>query len=281
MIYILIPVFNRLNLTKSCIESIKGNEKDLGLKIILVDDGSSDGTSEWVQTYYPEITILQGTGSLFWGGAIHYGVEYILKICNPNDYVLFVNNDVLLAENTIRELVNFSEEKNRQVVVGSLALDPINKEKVIKSGTIVKSWYLNWTRHVFIGQTIDSLYGEESKEVDFLTGRCLLHPVEVFLKAGNYDSSSFRHYGGDDEFSMRVKKFGIKAYICTSAIVYMQKTSSKNLGFFATFFSIQSSSNIINKLKLSLRVAPPLAVVSFFLIGVIKSLLMAIKNVKR
>jgi GT2 family glycosyltransferase len=281
MIYVLIPVFNRLKLTKSCIESIKKHEKDIDLSIILVDDGSTDGTSEWVQTYYPEITILQGTGSLFWGGAIHYGVEYILKICNPNDYVLLVNNDVILTENTIRELVNFSEEKNRQVVVGSLALDPSNKEKVIKSGTVVKSWFFNRTSHIFMGQKIENVYGEESKEVDFLTGRCLLHPVEVFLIAGNYDSYSFRHYGGDDEFSMRVKKFGIKTYICTSAIVYMQKTSSKNLGFFATFFSIQSSSNIINKLKLSLRVAPPLAVVSFFLIGVIKSLLMAIKNVKR
>jgi len=89
MIYVLIPVFNRLKLTKSCIESIKKHEKDIDLSIILVDDGSTDGTSEWVQTYYPEITILQGTGSLFWGGAIHYGVEYILKICNPNEENIF------------------------------------------------------------------------------------------------------------------------------------------------------------------------------------------------
>jgi GT2 family glycosyltransferase len=281
MIYVLIPVFNRLKLTKSCIESIKGNEKNLDLRIILVDDGSTDGTTEWVRDTYPEITILQGTGSLFWGGAIHYGVEYILKKCDSNDYILLVNNDVLLAENTIRELVNFSEEKNRQVVVGSLSLDSSNKEKVIKSGTVVKSWFLNRTSHVFIGQKIQNIYDKESKEVDFLTGRCLLHPVEVFLIAGNYDSYSFRHYGGDDEFSMRVKKFGFKTYVCTSAIVYMQKTSPEKLRFFATFFSTHSSSNIVNKFKISLRVAPPLAIFTFFLIGVTKSLLVAIKNANK
>ena len=281
MIFILIPVFNRLNLTKSCIESIKRNEKDEDLSIILVDDGSLDGTTEWVQASYPEITILQGTGSLFWGGAVHYGIEHILKICSPNDYVLLVNNDVILADNTIRELVNFCKQKNRLVVVGSVALDPENNEKIIKSGTIVKSWYFNWTRHVFIGQTIDSLYGEESKEVDFLTGRCLLHPIEIFLKAGNYDSSSFMHYGADDEFSMRVKKYGFKTYVCPSSLIYMQQTPSVQLGFFDTFFSLKSSSNIINKFKLSFRVAPGLAKFNFFLIGLLKSLIVAVKNVRK
>jgi GT2 family glycosyltransferase len=281
MIYVLIPVFNRLELTKVCIKSLKKNEKNIDLRIILVDDGSSDGTTEWVQATHPEITILQGTGALFWGGAIHYGVEYILKICDPNDYILLVNNDVLLAESTIRELVNFSEGKSRRAVVGSLALDPSNKDKIIKSGTIVKSWFFNCTSHIFIGQNIENVRGEESKEVDFLTARCLLHPVEVFLMVGNYDSYSFRHYGWDDEFSMRVKRFGIKTYICNSAFVYMQKTSPHNIGFWDTFFSPRSSSNLINKLKLSLRVAPPISVFSFFLVGVLKSLLIAIKNVFR
>jgi N-acetylglucosaminyl-diphospho-decaprenol L-rhamnosyltransferase len=280
MIYVLIPVFNRLRLTQSCIESISNNEIDTGLKIIIVDDGSSDGTTEWVQTNYPEVTILQGTGSLYWGGAIHYGVEYILKNCNPNDYVLLVNNDVLLADNTISELVNFCEQENRKAVIGSISIDS-NNGRAIKSGTKVKSWLLNRTSHIFLGQKIENVLNQESMEVDLLTGRCLLHPVEVFLKAGNYDANSFRHYGADDEFSMRVKRFGYKTYVCTSAIVYMQQTSSNNLGFFDTFFNIRSSSNIINKFKLSLRIAPPIAIFSFFLIGVIKSIFIAIKNVNR
>ena len=78
MIHVVIPVFNRLELTKPCIESIKKNEKFCALSIVLIDDGSSDGTSEWIKKNYPEITILHGTGSLFWDGAVHYGIEYIL-----------------------------------------------------------------------------------------------------------------------------------------------------------------------------------------------------------
>jgi len=280
MIYVLIPVFNRLKLTQSCIESINNHAIDIDLKIILVDDGSSDGTTEWVQSNYPKVTILQGTGSLYWGGAIHYGVEYILKNCNSHDYILLVNNDVLLAENTISELVNFCEQQNRKAVVGSISIDS-NNGRVIKSGTKVKSWLLNRTSHIYLGQKIKDVHNLEGVEVDFLTGRCLLHPVEAFLKAGNYDSNSFRHYGADDEYSMRVKRFGFKTFVCTTAIVSMQKTSSNHLGFFATFFSIHSSSNIINKFKLSLRIVPPVAIFSFFLIGVIKSLIVGVKNVNR
>lgn len=281
MIYVLIPVFNRLKLTKSCIRSINNNKLGTDLKIILVDDGSSDGTNEWVRSNYQEITILQGNGSLFWGGAINYGVEYILKNCNTDDYVLLVNNDVLLADDTIGELVNFCEQENRKVLVGSISIDSKNNGRVIKSGTKVKSWFLNWTSHIFLGQKIADVLSQESMEVDFLTGRCLLHPVEVFLKAGNYDANSFKHYGADDEFSMRVKRFGFKTFLCTTAIVSMQKTSPNNLGFFDTFFSIRSSANIINKLKLSIKIAPPFAIFSFFLIGVIKSLIIGIKNVRR
>ena len=281
MIYIIIPVFNRLELTQSCIKSIYSQKEDIDSNIILVDDGSSDRTVEWVSSHYPEVTILKGSGSLFWGGAIQKGVEHALKNCNPNDYVLLVNNDVILSENTIFELVNFCEKNNRKVLVGSISVDSRRNGRVIKSGTKVKSWFLNWTSHAFFEQKIEDVVNQKSTEVDFLTGRCLLHPVEVFLKAGNYDSISFSHYGADDEFSMRVKRYGFKTFLCTSAIVYMQETPSKNLRFFDTFFSIHSSSNIINKFKLSLKVAPLPAMFSFFIFGIIKSIIVSFKNVNK
>ena len=281
MIYIIIPVFNRLELTQNCIKSIYSQKENIDFNIILVDDCSSDKTVEWVSLHYPEVTILEGSGSLFWGGAIHKGIEHALRNCNLHDYVLLVNNDVILSENTICELVNFCEQKNRKVLVGSISVDSRSNGRVIKSGTKVKSWFINWTSHAFFEQKIEDVVKQKSTEVDFLTGRCLLHPVEVFAKVGNYDSISFSHYGADDEFSMRVKRYGFKTFLCTSAIVYMQETPSKNLGFFDTFFSIHSSSNIINKFKLSLKVAPLPAVFGFFIFGVIKSLIISFKNVNK
>ena len=63
--------------------------------------------------------------------------------------------------------------------------------------------------------------------VDFLTGRCLLHPVEIFKKVKNYDSKNFPHYGADDEFSMRVKKYGYSTILCPTSIVFLKEDKDK------------------------------------------------------
>ena len=59
MIYIVIPVFNRWKYTQACIESLnKQTYKDF--KIVIVDDGSSDGTSENIYDLYPNVHVIKG-----------------------------------------------------------------------------------------------------------------------------------------------------------------------------------------------------------------------------
>lgn len=279
MIYVLIPVFNRIELTKRCIESIKNQSLYKEIQIIIVDDGSSDGTSDWIKIHCPEIVILNGTGSLFWCGAIHYGIEFILKIASYNDYVVLVNNDTELEQHTIEKLKKFSDQNKRNMLVSALTCDDKKPHKIIQSGSIVKSWYFNVTEKIFLKNNIKELGSLEAKQVDFLTGRCLMHPIEVFWIAGNYNAQKFRHYGADDEFSMRVKKYGFKTFVLPSAISYLHVGANHKLSLIKTLFSIRSSSNIINKFNLSLAIAPAPAKLSFFIFGVIKSFGVYWKNV--
>ena len=94
--------------------------------------------------------------------------------------------------------------------MGALTLDFKDKKTIIKSGTIVKSWLLNITSHKFLGADFKTVQKQKPVKVDFLTGRCLLHPVEIFNKVKNYNSKKFPHYGADDEFSVRIKKYGYR-----------------------------------------------------------------------
>ena len=212
MIHILIPTYNRLKFTIECINSLKKQTTSELLNIIVIDDLSQDNTQNYLRKHFPEITILSGTGSYFWTGAVYYGIEHALKISKPKDWLLLVNNDVVLAENTIKKLISISENFDRKAIVGALALNKYDKRTIIKSGTIVKSWFFNITEHVFQGEDYNKLQKKDYINIDFLTGRCLLHPIEVFFVAGNYDLKNFPHYGSDDEFSMRVKKKNIKHY---------------------------------------------------------------------
>lgn len=281
MIYVLIPVFNRIELTKKCIKSIKRQSVSDELTIYVVDDGSTDGTSEWILNKHPDIKLLYGSGALFWGGAIHYGIEVILKEGGPGDFVLLVNNDTELAENTIETMRNQIIANNRNIILGALTVDSMNRNRIIKSGTVIRSWILNITSHPYAGMDVCEVEKTKLIEVDFLTARCLLHPIEVFWQAGNYNCQSFIHYGCDDEFTMRVKKYGIKTFICPSAIVCLFNGEEKKLKLFNMLFGTLSSSNIIDKYRLSQSIAPFGTRYSFFIFGVLKTIFLMIKMVFR
>lgn len=276
MIHILIPVHNRLSYTVSCLKSLKHQILYKQLNIIIFDDGSTDGTSEYLKKNFPEITLLYGDGSNFWGGSVNNGIKYILTISKPNDWILLINNDVELKEDAISQLILTSKKKKRKVIVGSLCLNYLDKKTIIKSGTLVKSWFLNITKHIYENQNYKSIKNFNSVEVDFITGRCLLHPVELFDVVGNYDSNNFIHYGSDDEFSARIKKFGYSTLLCPASVVFLKNEENKILvkkkSIFNALFSIKSSLNIINKFRLTMKIVPPYAKLSFFLIGCFKSL---------
>jgi GT2 family glycosyltransferase len=278
MIHVIIPTFNRLNYTIICLNSLKKQVNFKELNIIVVDDASTDGTKEFIKKKFPKITILRGTGFLFWGGAVHRGVDYALKIGKPKDWILLVNNDVELSSDAISNLIRISKKKKRKALVGSLTINAGDRETVIKSGTIVESWFFNKTNHIFEGKKISQILIKNPLKVDFLTGRCLLHPIEIFEKVNNYDSIRFNHYGADDEFSMRVKKYGYSTLLCPSSIIFLRNNEfhlnkeKKIKNFYDHFFSVRSSSNIINKFHLTIKVVPFYAKITFFLIGFLKSI---------
>lgn len=279
MIYIIIPVHNRINDTIKCLDSIY-NQGYKDIKVVVVDDGSTDSTKEKITELYPRTIILEGSGALFWTGAVRFGVNYVLSVCDKDDWVLLVNNDIQMTRDVISNLVSFSMDRKRNVIVNALSVDSGDHDTIIKSGTKILSWVLNRTKHIYHGASLKNLLSHDAIEVDLLTGRCLLHPVEVFNTIGNYNAELLPHYGGDDEFTARAQLSGYKLYILPSAIVYLDQDDApyvrKNI--FHALFGIKSSINIINKWKFARSVVPFYAFTTYYLIAVLKSILVFFKK---
>ena len=101
-IAILITVFNRINKTLACLDSIEAASKEglipFSLRVFLTDDGSKDGTADAVRerNYSFPVEILQGDGSLFWNGGMINSWNAAIAFPEDFDGYLWLNNDTVI-----------------------------------------------------------------------------------------------------------------------------------------------------------------------------------------
>ena len=250
MISIICPVHNHLEYTKKCLTSlsatIDNSSYKEGINIIFVDDGSTDGTAEWINENYPEITVLKGDGNLWWSGAMNLGAKYALK--QGAEYILVINNDNTFEEDYIEKLVRFTKDKNYKIV-GS---------KVLESAT---------NKVYCLGEYFNRKTGKHGKyetpkedkrtyyTVDCLPGMGTLIHHSVFEKIGYWNEKDFPLYYGDADFIVRAKENGIDAHVYQECIMW---NDTGNTGFIhngsfvkliRSLYSIKSHYNIFVTFK--------------------------------
>lgn len=192
----LITCYNRREKTISCLQSLYNCNlpENYTLSVFLVDDGSSDGTSEAVNKSFPQVTVIQGNGNLFWNRGMHLAWETASKK-KIFDYYLWVNDDVVLFENAIINLFKTAPDKNSIVVGTTCSRD---KHETTYGGFDLKG-------------NLISPNGSPQTCNEF-NGNLVLIPNNVFNQVGNLDPV-FHHAIGDFDYSLRAKKKGIKSYI--------------------------------------------------------------------
>jgi GT2 family glycosyltransferase len=91
-IYVVLPVHNRVNITKEFVECLK-KQTYKNYHLILVDDGSTDGTAEYVKKEIDNLTVLYGDGNLWWAGSLSKAYRYLSKIKAVDEDIVLINND--------------------------------------------------------------------------------------------------------------------------------------------------------------------------------------------
>src|SRR3990170_7040761 len=92
-VYILLPVHNLSEITRRFIECLKSQTYQ-NYHIVLIDDGSTDGTEEMVRSYISAITVIKGNGNWWWGGSLQQGYLWLKsKDIQSSDVVLIINDD--------------------------------------------------------------------------------------------------------------------------------------------------------------------------------------------
>lgn len=225
-IAILVPVFNRRNITIAGLINLdeaiafykQESSNKFKINIIVVDDGSNDGTSEWIATNRSEIICLKGNGNLWWSGSINLGAKYAIEKLNSS-HVLFWNDDTLCAKDYFYEL-----EKAF-----------LNDNQLLESILVSKIFWLGDEKHLLfnfgcyfdpkngkktiIGLNSEDIYNEIIP-VDWSGGMGTLIPASV-LKTVNYlDAQNFPQYDGDIDFFLRAKEEKYQTYAVPTLHIY-------------------------------------------------------------
>ena len=213
---IVTPVHNRRELTLQCLQSLSRINRDgLDVHIIIVDDGSTDGTSDAIRQHFPEVEIVEGDGNLWYTAGTNLGIETALKY-NP-DFVLGINDDSIFDADFLQRMIRCAEKYPRSVV-GALLLLWDTPHKVFQVSPKWSVWSGGW--RYWAEQTVWTI-PQKPWAVEMIVGNCILYPVQVFKENGLMNPRKLAQYG-DAEFTPRIKRNGWRLLIEPTARVFCQ-----------------------------------------------------------
>lgn len=277
-VYVLMPVFNRLSLTKSMLECLRTQHVDEAVSIVIVDDGSTDGTGEYLAAQ-PDVTVLHGDGSLWWGGAIDLAVKHVLTKCSPDDWVMFVNNDTLIREDFIQSMLALARN-HAPAAVGSVIRDIEEPHRLLSIGPRINAWRMR------IGDVLDLFPGAKQADnhfwqVDALSGRGVLYPATALSQAGGMRPKMLPHYLADYEIALRVRSAGWKLLVSSETVVYSHEeygNAFRASSIRERFFSVRSPSYLPARMSFWWSASTPLQRLTLPVRAALRALLAFIRN---
>lgn len=223
MIYVIAPTFKELDHVVKFIQCWRDTNR-LDYTIVICNGSPGDETSDFISSTKSNCSVIElsGNPSLFWSGLVSLGVEYVLRVADIHDNVIFANVDVTFDSENLGKLCRLIDE--RRVQIGAL----VKSEKgcYLSSGVRVISWLLSINKHPFRGLKSLPYVNEELVEVTFLPTRFLMMPIEALHIVGTPNTALLPHYGGDYEFTNRVRLAGFTPYISRDCYVEVDESNT-------------------------------------------------------
>lgn len=227
-IAIIVPVHNRLDLTKRFLDHFRIHAPKK-FKVVVIDDGSTDGTSDWIRRHHHEVHIISANGNEWWAGATNLGVKWALD--ERFHFILTINNDGILCDDYYTQLANFASRRDFTTVIGSRLMWGDRPDRIWSLGTRAL-WSRNrlW-EHIDQGTPWESsaYSGQHFVTCDTLCGNGTLIPANVFRHIGLYDAKALPQYHADADFCLRAARAGYQIITNTALVIHNDPHSSTQI----------------------------------------------------
>ncbi len=210
---IVIPVYNNLELTKNCINSILKAKNSTSYEIIISDDCSTDNTKEFCLSLtkkYKNIKYRRNEKNMGFSFTCNRGAEI-----SEGEYLLFLNNDTIVKDYFIDNFfIAFEKFKNVGIIGGKLLYED---NTIQHAGVII--FPDNKVDHLFRYFPKDYKNANNFYEFSAVTGACLLISKNLFKKL-NYFDENFINGFEDIDLCYSAKKLGYKVIYNPKVEIY-------------------------------------------------------------
>ncbi|MBI2596942.1 glycosyltransferase family 2 protein [Candidatus Daviesbacteria bacterium] len=207
---VIIPTYNSWNTLKSCIASVQ-NQIYKAKEIIVVNNGSSDGTAVKVKKEFPKVKLINLNKNTGVTGGRNTGIKHANSY---SDYLFFFDHDMVAERNMLAELVKVAELSKEIGIVTPKIYYFGNKKRIWSAGTGINLW----TGQILFRGGEDVGQYEKVEEVQ-VAPAALLVKRELIKKLKCFDNHYFVTYE-DTDFCFRAREIGFKTFYAPKALAY-------------------------------------------------------------
>ncbi len=196
---VVIVTYNSRDLVGQCLRSV-AEQTHVDHEVMVVDNASRDGTPSFIAGNFPKVRLIKNASNLGFSAANNQALNQA-----SGRYRVLLNPDTLLLNGTLDRLVEYLDAHPEVGIIGA---------KMVESDGSLRryeTWYPSL--HSYLGNSVMlRLWGDQgSREVEFVSGSCLMIRRETMQQIGPLDEGFFM-YAEDVDWCLRAKRAGWKVY---------------------------------------------------------------------
>lgn len=219
---VIIPVWNRCELTRQCLEALVKTTDDVSWELIVVDNHSTDETASFLSTLGGDVQIIINQDNLGFAKACNQGAR-----AARGKYLVFLNNDTVPQPGWLSALVAEVDTHPEVGVVGSRLLYP---NGTIQHAGVVRDSHQLLPYHIYKSFAGDHPAVNQRREFQIVTAACLLIRRSLFEAVGGFDEGYINGFE-DADLCLKVREHGyLIVYQPRSVVVHLESQTPERKG---------------------------------------------------
>ena len=195
---IVIICWNDLRVIRDCLRSIYEGTHETTFEVIVSDNGSVDGSVEFVRKHYPVARVVENQENLGFARGNNAGIRVA-----RGEYILILNPDTIIHDGALDKLVAFADRHPEAGGFGCRVLNPDGSYQLSARlfPTVWRYWVhalglrrLSRLSSLFLYEEYPRWYGDTERVVDWQTGCCVMFRADLLKELGGFDEQVFYHF---------------------------------------------------------------------------------------